>query len=94
MVAPDVYRGMPRDRVLLYVAETLRSEEQLIPEFAFATTKGYHVGVILCLRNDQSPAVAPLVRRSRRHLRRSTWSTLLRVPQPAFLFAITTAPRR
>jgi hypothetical protein len=61
MVAPDVYRGMPRDRVLLYVAETLRSDELVIPEFAFATTKGYHLGVIFCWQNDQSPAVAPHV---------------------------------
>jgi hypothetical protein len=62
IVAPDVYRGMPTDRVLLYVAETLPMHEQVFPELEFRATAGYHVGVIICLMNEQSPAVAPVIR--------------------------------
>ncbi|HMI88731.1 MAG TPA: hypothetical protein VK550_31850 [Polyangiaceae bacterium] len=62
MVAPDVYRGMPTDRMLLYVAETLAPHQQVFPELEFRATKGYHLGVALCRMNDQSPAVAPVIR--------------------------------
>jgi hypothetical protein len=61
IVAPDVYRGMPVDRVLLFFAETIPPHQQLIPELIFPATKGYHVGLIRCLLNDQSPAVSPVI---------------------------------
>jgi hypothetical protein len=62
MVAPDVYRGMPTDRMLLYVAETLPPQQQVFPELEFPVTKGYHLGVAFCRMNEQSPAVAPVIR--------------------------------
>jgi hypothetical protein len=61
IVAPDVYRGMPTDRVLLYVAEALPPGQQVIPELMFEADKGYHVGLVSCLMNDQSPAVLPII---------------------------------
>lgn len=61
MVAPDVYRGMPSTRVLLYVAETVPPNQHVMPELMFAASKGYHVGWIRCLENEQSPAVSPII---------------------------------
>ena len=61
IVAPDLYRGMPIDRVLLYFAETTPPHQQVLPELTFPLTKGYHVGVIHCLPHDQSPVVSPII---------------------------------
>ena len=61
IVAPDVYRGMPTDRALLYFSETIRPHEQVLPELIFPANKGYHVGLIRCLTHDQSPDVSSII---------------------------------
>jgi hypothetical protein len=61
ILAPDVYRGMPTDRALLYFSETIRPHEQVFPELIFPANKGYHIGLIRCLEHHQSPAVSSVI---------------------------------
>jgi hypothetical protein len=80
IVAPDVYRGMPSDRVLLYVAETVPPDQQVIPELMVPAAKGYHLGLVRCLMNDQSPAVLPIIQKV------TPPSATIEVVAPSFAF--------
>ena len=71
---PDVYRGMPTDRALLYFSDTIRPHEQVFPELTFPANKGYHIGLIRCLVHDQSPAVSTVIQEISRPSRQSRWS--------------------
>jgi hypothetical protein len=61
IVAPDVYRGMPTDRALLYFSETIRPHEQVLSELTFPANKGYHIGLIRCIEHEQSPEVSSTI---------------------------------